>query len=443
MYENDIYSNQENSGYTSYQTSYSTGTGYGTNGTENGKAEKKKKGTFRKFMVSMGLGVTFGVFAGAGFYAVHWGTNQYLPAQVQETVSPESLPEEKTSGSNKPVVNQVTYVSDDVSGVVEEVMPAMVSIVNTATRTSSFWGYTYEQSVPSAGSGIIVEERDGELLIISNNHVVADADSLEVTFIDGTTAAANIKGQDSEMDLAVISVPTESLSEETRNAIAFATLGNSDDLKLGEPVIAIGNALGNGQSVTNGIISALNREVTNEDGTTGTYIQTNAAINGGNSGGALLTITGEVIGINSGKIKATGVEGMGYAIPISSASPIIADLMNRETRTEVASEEERGYLGIYFENVSSQMAQMYGMPQGVFVKEVTEGSAAEKAGMQKRDILVKFDGQKIGSYEDLQGVLQYYKAGETVTVTVKRLENGEYESYDLELTLGTRPQEER
>lgn len=346
MYENEIYSNSENGAYTSYQTGSSMYNSFnnGNNGNNDGK---KKKGTFRKFMVSMGLGITFGAFAGAGFYAVRIGADRFLPADNQTAITSEAS-QESISASGTPMtnINQVTYVSDDISDVVEQVMPAMVSIVNTATRTTQWFGYTYSESIPSAGSGIIVDEKDGELLIVTNNHVVEGAESLEVTFIDGTTAAANIKGLDSSMDLAVIAVPMDSLTEETRNAITIASLGNSDDLKIGQPVIAIGNALGNGQSVTNGIVSALNREVTNEDGTTGTYIQTNAAINGGNSGGALLTITGEVIGINSGKIKATGVEGMGYAIPISSASPIIADLKERQTRTEKVSDEERGYIGI-------------------------------------------------------------------------------------------------
>ena len=332
-------------------------------------------------------------------------------------------------------------MSDDISDVVEEVMPAMVSIVNTSTRTGSFWGYTYTESVPSAGSGIIVEERDNELLIVTNNHVVAGADSLEVTFIDGSAAQASIKGLDAEMDLAVIAVAVDSLSAETRNAITTARLGDSDSLKLGMPVIAIGNALGIGQSVTNGIVSALDREVTSEDGTKGTFIQTNAAINGGNSGGALLTITGEVIGINSGKIKEYGVEGMGYAIPISKASPIIADLMERRTRTEKVAEEEKGYMGISPQEVSAQMEQIYGIPQGVYVVSVEEGSPAEAAGMKNKDVIVKFDGQRISSYADLQEALEYYKTGDTVTVTVKRAVNGEYESYDLELTLGVRTAE--
>lgn len=442
MYENEIYSNSDSGNYTTYQTSgSSTMDGSGTGNFGAGRQGKKKKGAFRKFLLSMGLGITFGAFAGAGFYAVRLGAEKLVPDQVQEAVSEAGQKNGNTSGAQMSNISQVTYVSDDVSAVVEKVMPAMVSIVNNQTRTTSFFGYEFTENRPGAGSGIIVAENDTELLIVSNNHVVANSDSLEVTFIDGSTAAANVKGLDSEMDLAVISVPLESLSGETRKAISIATLGDSDSLKLGTPVIAIGNALGYGQSVTNGIISALNREVTNEDGTKGTYIQTNAAINGGNSGGALLTITGEVIGINSGKIQGTGVEGMGYAIPISSASPIIAELMERKTRTDVVEEEEKGYIGISPQEVTGQIAQMYGMPEGVFVHEVVEGSAADTSGIRKGDIIVKLDGQRITSYAELQDVLQYYKVGETIVVTVERLENGEYVPLDIEITLGSRPQE--
>ena len=319
-------------------------------------------------------------------------------------------------------------------------MPAMVSIVsNYVTTGMNFWGQTHSQQATGSGSGIIVGETDDELLIVTNNHVVEDSTGLQVTFIDESTAEAVIKGTDADMDLAVIAVPIRSLSEDTQNAITIAKLGDSDNLKLGEPVVAIGNALGYGQSVTNGIVSALNREMTTEDGSTGTYIQTNAAINHGNSGGALLNINGEVIGINAARIDGSSVEGMGYAIPISSASPIIAELMERQTRTEKIAEDEMGYLGIYMQAVTDEYASLFDMPKGVFVKEVTEGSAAEAAGILKGDIIVKFDGQRITSATDLQQTLQYYKAGETTIVTVKRSVNGEYQAMDLEITLGKRP----
>ena len=317
-------------------------------------------------------------------------------------------------------------------------MPAMVSIVNNFTETANVFGQQYTQEEAASGSGIIVGKTDDELLIVSNNHVVESADTLTVTFIDGSEAQAQVKGLDSDMDLAVIAVSLNDLSDDTKNAITVATLGSSDDLKLGEPVIAIGNALGYGQSVTNGIVSALNREITLENGSTGTFIQTNAAINPGNSGGALLNMNGEVIGINSNKIGGTTVEGMGYAIPITSASPIIADLMERQTRTKVA-EDEVGYIGISLREVTSQISQMYNMPEGIYVVSVEEGSAAANAGIMKGDIITKFDGSSISSYSDLQKTLQYYAAGDSVTVTVQRPQNGEYVSIELNLTLGSRP----
>ena len=354
---------------------------------------------------------------------------------VVDEIASEATTESTQSAQ---LATNVTYVESDVSNVVEKVMPAMVSIVNNFTETANVFGQQYTQEEAASGSGIIVGKTDDELLIVSNNHVVESADTLTVTFIDGSEAQAQVKGLDSDMDLAVIAVSLNDLSDDTKNAITVATLGSSDDLKLGEPVIAIGNALGYGQSVTNGIVSALNREITLENGATGTFIQTNAAINPGNSGGALLNMNGEVIGINSNKIGGTAVEGMGYAIPITSASPIIADLMERQTRTKVA-EDEVGYIGISRQEVTSQISQMYNMPEGIYVVSVEEGSAAANAGIMKGDIITKFDGSSISSYSDLQKTLQYYAAGDSVTVTVQRPQNGEYVSIELNLTLGSRP----
>lgn len=404
------------------------------------KAQRPSGGILRKAVLSVSLGLCFGLFAGVGFYAVQLGTGQLQQTGGNDTVISNPVKETAAPASSGLTATQVTYVQDDISDVVEEVMPAMVSIVNKQVTTATdFWGQSYQRESSGSGSGIIVAENDDELLIVSNNHVVEGATSLEVTFIDGSTAEASIKGRDSDMDLAVIAVPLSSLSDETKSEITIATLGDSDNLKLGEPVIAIGNALGYGQSVTNGIVSALNRELELEDGSTGIFIQTNAAINPGNSGGALLNINGEVIGINSNKIGATTVEGMGYAIPISSASPIIAELMERQTRNKVA-DGEVGYMGITMQEITEQIIQMYNMPQGVFVYDVAQGSAAEAAGIKKGDIIVKFDGQKITSSTDLKDALEYYKAGETATVTVKRAVGGEYESIDLEITLGQKPQ---
>lgn len=462
MYENDNFSGYETgnenttgtfsgvsaaesaNGYTTYQMGGSTG-----NNTES-KNPKKHGGYFRKAVVSVSLGLFFGLFAGIGFYAVQQGTGMLKTgtdtAVVDEVTSKAAT---ESSQSTPQLATNVTYVESDVSDVVEKVMPAMVSIVNNFTETANVFGQQYTQEEAASGSGIIVGKTDDELLIVSNNHVVESADTLTVTFIDGSEAQAQVKGLDSDMDLAVIAVSLNDLSDDTKNAITVATLGSSDDLKLGEPVIAIGNALGYGQSVTNGIVSALNREITLENGSTGlengstgTFIQTNAAINPGNSGGALLNMNGEVIGINSNKIGGTAVEGMGYAIPITSASPIIADLMERQTRTKVA-EDEVGYIGISPQEVTSQISQMYNMPEGIYVVSVEEGSAAANAGIMKGDIITKFDGSSISSYSDLQKMLQYYAAGDSVTITVQRPQNGEYVSVELNLTLGSRPADKK
>lgn len=431
-------------GYTTYQMGGSTG-----NNTEP-KKTKKHGGYFRKAVVSVSLGLFFGLFAGIGFYAVQQGTGMLktgTDTAVVDEVTSEAATE--SSQSTPQLATNVTYVESDVSDVVEKVMPAMVSIVNNFTETANVFGQQYTQEEAASGSGIIVGKTDDELLIVSNNHVVESADTLTVTFIDGSEAQAQVKGLDSDMDLAVIAVSLNDLSDDTKNAITVATLGSSDDLKLGEPVIAIGNALGYGQSVTNGIVSALNREITLENGSTGlengstgTFIQTNAAINPGNSGGALLNMNGEVIGINSNKIGGTAVEGMGYAIPITSASPIIADLMERQTRTKVA-EDEVGYIGISLQEVTSQISQMYNMPEGIYVVSVEEGSAAANAGIMKGDIITKFDGSSISSYSDLQKTLQYYAAGDSATITVQRPQNGEYVSIELNLTLGSRPADKK
>lgn len=412
------------------------------------RGEKKQGGYFRKLVLAVSLGLFFGLFAGIGFVAVQQasaiadkgnGNEAALSDNVEGSLNVDSGADESKSGIKLTDTSSVRVVSSDVTDVVDEVMPAMVSIVNNFTQTgTTIFGQTYSQDAAASGTGIIVAESEKELLIVSNHHVVADATKLDVTFIDGSTAEAQIKGTDSDMDLAVIAIPLESLTEDTKSAIAIATLGDSDALKMGEPVIAIGNALGYGQSVTNGIVSALDRAITLEDGSTGTFIQTNAAINPGNSGGALLNVNGEVIGINSNKIGGSVVEGMGYAIPISAAKPIIADLMLKETRTKVENGQV-GYMGITLQTITEQFSQMYKMPQGVYVTGVEEGSPAKEAGLLSGDIIVNFDGEKISSYEDLQNVLQYYGAGSTAKLVVKRPQNGEYQSVELEITLGSKP----
>lgn len=437
--------------------------------TKQGRAKedspKKKSGIFRKFVLSISLGLCFGLFAGLGFYAVQLGIGQLdnqekqdqqeqnLQEQDQQeqdqqvmaasgdnvVLTPDLLQELQAALSEKGYVTPVNYLQGDTPNVVKQVMPAMVSIINNYTSTQTFWGQTYTQKERASGSGIIVAERDEELLIVTNNHVVEGTDGLEVTFIDGSTAEAVIKGLDVDMDLAVISVRRSDLTEDTKDAITVATLGNSDDLELGEPVIAIGNALGYGQSVSGGMVSALAREITFDDGSTGLFIQTDAAINPGNSGGALLNMQGEVIGINSSKIADTKVEGMSYAIPITSASPIIAELMDRQTREQKVTESERGYLGIQLQILDASTAQLYGMPMGAYVRSVEEDSAAAKAGLLHGDIIVSFDGKRITSTDELTGAMEYYRAGETVKMKIKRIIDGEYKSVELEVTLGRRP----
>lgn len=422
-------------------------------GKKNKKSKQERKGgmVFRKLILTACLGLAFGAFTGVGCYAVleSTGSLEILSSNsnvIRSTSNGDSTAVTSTDAESQSGVKltesdntAVAYVSSDVSDVVEDVMPAMVSIVSEITSTVNYFGQSRSETQQGSGSGIIIAESDTELLIATNHHVVADASRLVVSFIDGTEAEAQIKGQDSDMDLAVISITLESLSQETKDAIAIATLGDSDNLRLGEPVIAIGNALGYGQSVTTGSVSALNREITMEDASSGTFIQTDAAINPGNSGGALLNVNGEVIGINSSKIGGSTIEGMGYAIPISAASPIIAELMLKETRVKV-EESDMGYMGISLQTITDEFATLYNMPQGIYIISVEEGSAAQKAGIQMGDILVGFDGEEVSSYEDLQDILQYCPAGTTVSVSVMRAINGQYESIDLEITLGQRSQ---
>ena len=325
----------------------------------------------------------------------------------------------------------------DIAQVASNVMPSVVSITNLTVQEvqNFFFGGTTVQEYESSGSGIIVGQNDTELLIVSNNHVVQGSSSLTVSFVDGKSVEAQIKGTDSDIDLAIIAVPLSSIESETMDAIKVATLGDSDALVVGEPTIAIGNALGYGQSVTTGIVSALNRQI---EGFDAELIQTDAAINPGNSGGALLNGKGEVIGINTVKVNADAVEGMGYAIPISDVNDIINDLMNRETKTKVA-EAQRGALGISGVTVDETTSQLYSMPQGVHVSELIKGGAAEKAGIPKGCIIVKFDNIKIKDMESLTEQLEYYKAGETVEITAKvPSESGEYVEKTYEVTLSKR-----
>ena len=453
MYDNEIYSGNHTgdhtttgtyreSPYQGYDTNSAAGGNYGSQIPSEPEKKKKASGGFgKKLLMCACLGLCFGLFGGLGLYAVQQVTGLTTGSQVQESSSSQNVTESTASAGSEvklTTAEGTRIISSDVSDMVEEVMPAMVSIVKDYTETSSFWGRTYSEDRQGSGSGIIVAESDTELILVTNHHVVDGATRLTVTFIDGSTAEAQIKGSDADMDLAVIAVQLESLSEDTRSAITVAKLGDSDALRLGEQVVAIGNALGYGQSVSGGWISALDREVTSSDSSTGYFIQTDAAINPGNSGGALVNLNGEVIGINSSKIGGDYVEGIGFAIPISAARPIIEELMSKETRVKV-EDGQTGYMGINLQTVTEDFAYLYGVPEGVFVRSVEEGSAAQEAGMLSGDVITRFEGEKITSYEDLEEVMQYYGPGSQVTVVVKRQINGSYEDVELEMTLGERP----
>ena len=398
--------------------------------TKTGTEKKKKEMTLqKKWGMVVAMALVFGLIAGGTMYGVNAAANRlYSQNHISQTDTTEASTSESSSG---------------VAQVADNAMPSVVTISTMSVEEMrSFFGGTQQYEVEGAGTGVIIGKNDTELLIATNNHVVEGASSLSVGFIDESTVSAEIKGTDAENDLAVISVKLSDISTDTMNQIKIASIGDSDELQLGEQVVAIGNALGYGQSVTSGYVSALNRDLslTDESGNTINstgLIQTDAAINPGNSGGALLNANGEVVGINTAKVSADSVEGMGYAIPISDASDIITDLMNQETKTKV-SEEEQGYIGIRSEaDVTSDLADMYNMPTGVYVSEIIDGGAAQKAGIQRGSIITAINGTSVDGMTALQEQLQYYRAGETVTLTVATAgNNGEYESSDVEVTLG-------
>lgn len=423
------------------------------------KKEKKAKqhsGYFKKALAAISLGLFFGLFAGLGLYIVESASgmldrDKTVIEEEQALPAAEAKADQASTAKNaEPMIKKsetATAVVTDVTDVVKNVMPSIVAVNNHYTETMSFYGQSMSSEADASGSGIIVGENDTELLIVTNHHVVADTDKLTVQFNEGSEAEAFIKGQDSKMDLAVIAVPLTELSSGTLDSIEVATLGDSDELTVGEPAIAIGNSLGYGQSVTTGVISALDRSINlssgygyGGDAVEGTFIQTDAAINPGNSGGALLNIKGEVIGINSNKIGGSAVEGMGYAIPISSASPIIAELMLKETKSKVA-EEERGYLGISGISVTNEVSRAYGMPEGVYVAQVYENTAAAAAGLKQGDIITKFGGDRISSMEELQKELEFYAKGDTVDVEVMTMTESGYEEVTLHMTLGNKVSE--
>ena len=388
--------------------------------------------------------VLFGGVAGGVFTGVTYATGATAKAQATQTESDSSqqttTTKLQTATASTSTASSTSSGSMDVTSIVQSAMPSIVAITNKSVQEVQNYfsmfsrgGGTQEQEVESQGSGIIIGQNDSELLIATNNHVVEGADTLSVCFADDNACEATVKGTDSDNDLAVIAVKLSDISDDTMSKIKIAEIGDSNQLQVGEQVVAIGNALGYGQSVTTGIVSAVNRQLEDSNSENG-FIQTDAAINPGNSGGALLNMQGQVIGINSAKLASTEVEGMGYAIPVSTASPIFEDLMNRQTRTKVSSDQAAA-LGIKGQTVDSSIAEAYGIPQGVYVAEVEQGSAAEKAGITAGSVITKFDDTTIESMDDLKSRLEYYAAGETVDLVVKIADNGSYVEKTLTITL--------
>lgn len=362
-------------------------------------------------------------------------------SEVQEENQDEEAKISMVSTADLVDTSQDAFTYSGVADIAENAMPTIVAISNKSVQEvrGYFRGQTFQYESESCGSGIIVGENEEELLICTNNHVVEDASELTVSFTDESSYEAQIKGTDPSNDLAVVAVKLDDIDKDTLNTIKIAQMGDSDELRVGEQVVAIGNALGYGQSVTTGIVSAMDRSITVSDSyenvTYENLIQTDAAINPGNSGGALLNMKGELIGINSAKASSSGVEGMGYAIPITKAQPILETLMTKETRSKV-DESEAAYMGISGEGVSSEVTQLYSVPAGVYVSQVAEGSPAEEAGLRKGDIITAFDDVSVTSMEGLRDRLQYYRGGETVEMTIQTAESGAYTEKTISITLG-------
>ena len=379
-------------------------------------------------------GVAFGLVASATFQ-----TGNYVGTKVFGTITTngKTAKTAQTVDGAKLTTSSSSTGTSDIATIAKNAMPSIVSITNMSVQeVQSFFGGTQQQESTSVGSGIIIGQTDSELLILTNNHVVEGNEKLTVSFVDNESVEANVKGTDSTKDLAVVAVKISDVKDSTMDKIAVATMGDSSKLEVGEQVVAIGNALGYGQSVTSGIVSATERTLDGYEG--GTLIQTDAAINPGNSGGALLNSNGEVIGINTAKVATDSVEGMGYAIPISDASDTIQNLMNQVTKTKV-SEAEQGYLGIQGVDVSDESAKMYNMPTGVYISDVVKNGGAQQAGLTKGSVITGLEGTTISDMNSLKEQLQYHRVGDKVKVTVQVPgNNGEYTEKTVEVTLGSK-----
>lgn len=390
----------------------------------------------KKGAKTVALALTFGVVASGAFQGSNYVINQWIGEEGQvETVGGVKLQQETNASGGGVTTANTKNGTKDISSIAQQAMPSVVSITNKSLQEIRFFGQSQSYENESRGTGIIMGQTDTELLLVTNNHVINGAMEISVGFVDGELAEAKVKGTDSGKDLAVLSVKMEDIPEKTRAAIEVIELGKSSELQVGQQVVAIGNALGYGQSVTTGIVSALNREVTIENNTN-TLIQTDAAINPGNSGGALLNMNGQLVGINSAKYSDTTVEGMGYAIPVDDVVDIIEGLMNRTLREEKVPEGEQGFLGITGQDVTSDVSGAFDMPRGVYITSVEEGSAAAKAGLKKGDIITRFDGSGVSTLAELKEQLSYYKKGEQVKLTVNQASEGEYQEQVVAVTLG-------
>ena len=405
---------------------------------------RKKGSIFKRIVGISAAALLFGTIAGGTMFGVNNLATSLMETEEESTELSKKVPEVssvelKEASTAVTTANNSSSALADVSPIAESAMPSVVAIKGTTSVETYSWfgeGQTYD--TPSSGSGIIIGKNDTELLVVTNNHVVEDTKDLSVVFIDNEEVKASVKGRDSENDIAIIAVKLEDIKSETLEKIAVARMGDSDELKVGQGVVAIGNALGYGQSVTVGYVSAIDREVTTKDSSIKNLLQTDAAINPGNSGGALLNMSGEVIGINTAKYASTEVEGMGYAIPISKVKDIISELSSKETRSDKVDENSQGYLGIQGKNIGEDVAEAYDMPRGIYVYKIVENSLAADSDLREKDIITKVDSQSVKNMEELKDILSYYKSGEKVKLTVQRLKDSEYEEKEIEITLSDR-----
>ena len=436
------YSQQNSYGYVNNEDNNNEGRNEET-GRKNSRA-RRKGSAFKRVVGISAAALLFGTVAGGTMFGVNNLATNLIQTE-EETVAHSKKASEVSTVELKEASTAVTTANSssptvaDVSPIVVSAMPSVVAIKGTTSVEAYSWfGEDQSYDAASSGSGIIIGKNDTELLIVTNNHVVEDTKDLSVVFIDNEEVKAAIKGRDSDNDIAIIAVKLADIKPETIEKIAVAQMGDSDELKVGQGVVAIGNALGYGQSVTVGYVSAVDREVTTKDSSIKNLLQTDAAINPGNSGGALLNMSGEVIGINTAKYASTEVEGMGYAIPISKVKDIIADLSSKETRSDKVDEAKQGYLGIQGKNIGEEVAEAYDMPRGVYVYKIVENSSAANSDLREKDIITKIDAQSVKSMEDLKDILSYYKSGEKIKLTVQRLNDSTYEEKEIEITLSDR-----